>query len=291
MKLKTLATAMIAAGAVAGANAFVLYPGGHNTVLDDNIEFEVNRGGAAGVGLLEEGDSLRGVISFNTINQDFGAFASQSPVSPQITGIFQAMIPTGGITNIHAGGPAGTNLADIQWVPDPAFEAIYGTGAMIALFYGGVTLTVNSCHLTGQAFCETNATDGTPWMTVGMSDVDDEWLSKEAALTIGALTGLSGNNAYGDINYALTMLENNTGYTFNKQLIDCAALGFACAGDSMTDITGNGLIKGGIGLTNGYQARSKVDFGLDVAVPEPGSLALVGVALAGLGLAARRRKA
>jgi len=283
MKLKSIVLAGLSAGVMASANAFILFPG-TNLLEDDNREYLIKGAGNTQAGVLEQGDRLRGVIEFQAINQETAPFSVQDPITPELTGIFEtevvSIIPsaTAGIASVIVFGPSAS------------FTSVYGANATVAIFEGGSNLVINSC--ASIADCETAATDGTHLLTAGFGDVDDAWISLNARLNFGAASSLGSTTPVADISYAQTILVNNSPYIFNQVSLDCQSVGgpFLCAEDGKTDLVGSGRIFGGAGLTNGYGVRSDIDVTINV-VPEPGSLALVGLALAGIGLSARRRKA
>lgn len=286
MKLKSLIATLVAAGAAAGAQAFVLFPG-ITQMEDDNREYLVKGVGNTQVGIIEVGDSLRGVIKFQALNQLNAPFQSDSSPSPELTGIFQTRIAA----IVDLDGIGGSN--DIIMAPSASFTSVYGAGSVVALYTGGTTLDINSCPSI--ATCEANATTaggGSAWMTFGFSgDADDQWTALNANLNFGLVSTLGASTKVAAVNYALSILSNNSGYQFMEQSLDCAPLGpFACSGDGKTDLVGSGDVLGGANLTNGYGARSDVDAQLNV-VPEPGTVALVGLAMLGLGFGARRRRA
>ncbi len=312
MKLiKVFAGFALAVSAVTSASAFVLYPG-KTGLEDDNLEqlikgshcvlpigpngANVNVASSTGgcgnaplvantsVGVLEVGDRLRGVIEFTKIRQlPFGA--AQNTPSPELTGLFDTEVYQ--ITP-NAGDPT---LATIVWGPNSSFASTYGAGAMVSLFTGGLDLDVNSCMSAGGAAgvlnCETLATDGNHWATAGYGDLDDIWVSTNSILNFGTVAGIDQSSTAASVNYALSILTNNTGYAFNEQQLNCGL--FPCLGDGKTDVIGSGTVQGGLGLpVDTYGATSDIQLELNV-VPEPGSLALFALALSGLGFATRRR--
>jgi len=280
MKLKTLVASLAMLGAISNANAFFLYPG--ITVLeDDNIERLVKGDGNTKAGILEVGDSLRGVLEFPNIKPLFGA--GQLGITPELTGIFQTEIKA--IIDTDNNGVA----EKIVWGTSSAFTSVYGAGAVVAMYSGGADLDVNAC--LNIAACEAAATDGSKWALAGFADADDEWVSYASVLNWGLVTATGPTTKVATVNYALSILENNTGYLLKEQAIgaiECSTL-FTCAGDGMTGLVGSGDVLGGEGLANGYGARSDIDARLSV-IPEPASIALLGMGLAGLGFSARRRQ-
>lgn len=282
MKLKSIVSAVLAVGAMASANAFVLFPG-LTQLEDDNREYLIKGEGNQSTS-LEVGDRLRGVIKFQAIVQLQSPFQSNNNISPEITGVFETQVQS--IVNVD-GNPAIAEL--IVFGPSASFMAQHGAGATVALYTGGTALNINSCATI--LACETAASDGPLWAVAGFGDADDVWVSVNSRLNFANVATTLGTTQVASINYAQTILVNNTGYTFNSINLDCVSGGglFPCAGDGKTDLIGSGSILGGQGLTNGYSARSDIDVTFNV-VPEPGSLALVGLALAGIGLSARRRK-
>jgi hypothetical protein len=176
--------------------------------------------------------------------------------------------------------------------------ATTGTGELSAFAVGTAvavwldptpdTNVINSACGT-RAACIASASDTPPpWATFGFfGDPDASWVADTGGNVIADVQTGNATATFGAFNFALDLGINNTGVVLADQ--PCAPF---CSGlgNGQIELVGQGSVLGGQGLVPAeWTARSDADFQLR-PVPEPGSLALLGAALAGIA-ALRRRKA
>jgi hypothetical protein len=113
-------------GQAFGASVLSLFESGPNQASDENREYLIDNVFTA-VGQLDVGDSFRGHININTLNSG-SANVGGLTGNEELSGVFQVMaqqvIPN----------PLVPGVVDIVWGPDPAFEAVWGVGAIGAFF-------------------------------------------------------------------------------------------------------------------------------------------------------------
>lgn len=288
MKSKKLCSALAAAGlmlACGTASAGIGWFSPITALQDDNLDFVVDTNNN---GTLDIGDRLIAVLEFQDSQ---GILAGQGPngfgAGVEITAVSDVRIKnilTGGILDIEASGALGVLSS-------------YAAGTTAVIFQDNTNdLNVINAACGTRAACLALAglglTDGsTELMSIGFfGDADESWTSAPAAggTTIAVVQSGGASSKFGSFNFSQSIKINNTGRTFVDQ--SCAPF---CkpGGDGFVKVTGSGDILGGQGLVPAeWTARSDSDVQFAVAVPEPGSLALFGLALAGLGLTRRRAK-
>ena len=287
MKTKKVAPLLSAIGlglalASSPASALIQYYFPVTAFQDDDLDFIVdnNQNGVADIG-----DRIITVFEYSNTQ---GVLIGQGPtaIAPEeLTGVSDVTV-VGQVGNTFILAPTVGGLL-----------SGFGAGTAAAVWTDATPdLNVINSGCGTQAQCLALAglggTDGsTLYATFGFfGDPDANWTATPvgSAFTLSTLQTGGSSSVFGSFNYALQVGINNTGFTFGLQ--SCAPF-CGPGGDGLIQVTGSGNVLGGQGLDpTQWTARSDNDTQL-VPIPEPGTLALFGLALGGLGLLRRRKNA
>jgi len=336
-KLRDTALATAAAGAlmigmgVGAANAgtaLSLLTFQPDTILEDNdFESLIDRAAGGTAGILDVGDTLRGILEIQAFkNGDLSLTSNLNASSGNntLTGLFEVEVKSKTATGIFADFDPGLgiNLQQIftyEFGVYAPFAATVGAaaGTMIALYEDTVDdfLAGTTCTTGSGGTCEGSVTDGTLWMTLGFgSDAggtdattgakgDERWratgpadptVADNFAVTANVVGDIGGGIVIGaGFAYNLSILDNLSGLNLG-QVGNVPGAG-GTGGNGLIDFSGAGNLKGTqttgvtpIDATN-YDITSDLDASFNV-IAEPATLGIMGLGLLGLGALARRRR-
>jgi len=291
MKMKKLAASLAAVGfglTLAGsANAAITWYFPQTNFQDDDLDYVVDNDQS---GTLSTGDRLVSVIEFVNTQGNLGG-QGPSAIGPEVELTAVADITIATVLSLGGG--------NVQYVFAPSGAAGvlsgFAPGTAVAAWTDATPdLDVINANCGTRAAClglaGLGGTDGSAlWATFGFfGDLDALWVSSPQAGggSIAVVHAGDPNTTYGAFNFSLQLGINNTGHAINPRA--CAPF-CGIGGDGLIDLRGSGNILGGADLNHDeWTARSDADAGLR-ALPEPGSLALVGAGLAAVGLMRRRK--
>jgi len=297
---KTVAVAASVAAAFAVGTAYgaatvtSVFQPGLNQLSDNSAESLINVSGAANI--VDVNDRLRGIFGLDTIEPITagGATRFYNGVDVnQFAGIFDITV----VQKIDTGAPGPARFAFV-FAPTALATSGFGgfgapTGTAVIFFEKAAGFTYSrinpACTTTGAGGdCEGTVTSGAvPYWYAGFSEGNEFWVAFSATDNIATIGAGGSTTIGGGFNIGLNQLAGGTGVDLGD--LPAAECLNSTAG---LDMCGSGSLLGKGSAVSPYSSFDDVNFVVNIAqVPEPGSLALLGLGL-GLGaLTLRRRQA
>jgi hypothetical protein len=287
MTKRWLAGLLIALGfscgtAQADTVASQFFPG--NQLLSDNSA-EVLINATGGGTILDVGDTLFGIFNIQTDEKNGVTHTFGVAGVDEFSGIFAIKVVSK--TTFNGGScltaycfTFGASDALLSVLGNQTLASVYGAGTLVAMFDdASVDYTRENCTLSG---CVNTAKDGNLFWTLGFG-ANGYWTAGASTDDIAVVGAIPAPGNGGVFNSALNILNNASGLNFGK--VTC---GFPVS--VQVDVCGSGSLLGTGGVSTPFDSFDNVDFTVNLAVPEPTSIALIGLALLGLAGTSRRRK-
>ena len=272
-------TAVIIAAPAADASIISAFVGGLGPHLDhhNDTSHEYLLVDAGDDGIVNKDDVFSGIALFSDVGKDTGPpvtnrLTTNGSGGFELTAVFQALVT----------GKSGNSTDGFVFTlgPNPAFEALYGTGAMIALFEGSPP-DFDATAAGGVLAAIATASDGVLQAVLGITGRGGEgWSSMSTTDDVNGLPAQSaGGNSYAaNLNLVLGGPAGNGDYSSDLIIAFSQPSSFAAPGTAFTQFAVSGQFFGGTATPN-FPISDSTDIFFET-VPEPASV------LAWLGLLA-----